>query len=204
MFSRLKPKANVFFGLFTSSAQYLAAGARTLNELLDHPDFVTVAERMGGLEHECDSVTHELFRTLNSSFITPFDRSDIYLLGSSLDDVMDPMEAAAHLMLLYGIDELPPALKEMLHTLDSCARITAETMPRLSTLKNLDEYWVEINRLENVGDHTHRQFLAKLFDGSWDTLTVLKLKDIAEELEDAVDAFERVSHIIESIALKES
>jgi len=88
--------------------------------------------------------------------------------------------------------------------IQECSRITTEAMPRLQAMKDLEEYWIEINRLENAGDKTYRRTLAKLFDGRYEALEVLKLKDIVESLEGAIDAFEKVANIVEQIAVKES
>ena len=88
--------------------------------------------------------------------------------------------------------------------LQRCAELTAEAMPRLQSMKDLEEYWIEINRLENAGDKIYRRILAKLFSGEYDALEVLKLKDVVDSLEDAVDAFEHVANIVEQIAVKES
>lgn len=205
MFARLKPKSGLFYTLFTSSSQCIRNGAETLSGLTrPDADHAAVAAQMVELEHECDRITHELFQTLNSSFITPFDRSDIYVLGTALDDVMDHMEAAAQLISLYGVAAMPDKLIEVIGTLETCSQVTAEAMPRLASMKGLQEYWITINELENTADNLYRTFLAELFQGSWDALTVMKLKDVADELEDAADAFERVSHVVESIVLKES
>lgn len=205
MFARFEPKSALFYDLFNSSAQLLATGAKTLTELHDpEPAFDAIAQRMADLEHDADSVTHDLFRTLNSSFITPFDRTDIYILGSSLDDVMDHMDAATQLLSLYRIDELTPQLHDMIDILDVSAKVTADAMPRLASMKDLERYWIEINELENRADASYRTFLADLFGGRFDALTVMKLKDVGDELEDAADAFEKVAHVIESIVLKET
>mgnify|MGYP001154933959 CR=1 FL=1 len=203
--SKFKPHNDLFYTLFTASSQCLVTGTKTLTELTwPEPDLGSVTERMVDLEHECDRVTHELFRTLDSSFVTPFDRSDIYILAAALDDVMDHMEAATQLISLYGIDELPAKLISVVDTLDACATVTADAMPRLASMKNLETYWITVNELENTADHLYRTFLAELFDGNWDALTVMKLKDVADELEDAADAFEKVAHVVEAIVLKES
>ncbi|MGW0173126.1 DUF47 domain-containing protein [Rhodococcus sp. NPDC003322] len=205
MFARFKPKSDVFYMLFTSSSQCIQSGAKTLTELgRPGADHAAVSARMVELEHECDRITHEIFQTLNSSFVTPFDRSDIYVLGAALDDVLDHMEAATQLMSLYGIVELPSKLADVIDTLETCAQVTAEAMPRLSSMKGLEKYWITINELENTADNLYRTFLADLFNGTRDALTVMKLKDVADELEDAADAFEKVSHVVESIVLKES
>jgi uncharacterized protein Yka (UPF0111/DUF47 family) len=136
--------------------------------------------------------------------VTPFDREDIYSLASGLDDVMDFMEEAVDLVLLYEVGNLPAELTEQVEVIQRCAELTAEAMPRLQSMKNLDEYWIEINRLENAGDRSYRRILAKLFSGQYEALEVLKLKDVVDSLEAAVDAFERVANIVEQIAVKES
>ena len=136
--------------------------------------------------------------------MTPFDREDIYALGSSLDDVMDMMDEAVDLILLYEVAVLPPELSEQVGVLQRCAELTAEAMPRLQGTKQLEDYWIEINRLENAGDRNHRRMLAALFSGEYKTIEVLKLKDVEESLEGAIDAFEKVANIVEQIAVKES
>jgi predicted phosphate transport protein (TIGR00153 family) len=143
-------------------------------------------------------------RRLNETFITPFDREDIYRLASTIDDVMDEMEEAADLVVLYEIDEFPKGIVAMVEVLERAAELTAEAMPRLRSMKELNEYWIEINRLENQGDQVYRKLLAQLFSGEYDTLTVLKLKEVIDRLEDAADAFEHVANTVETIAVKES
>ena len=155
-------------------------------------------------EHAADETTHALIRKVNSTFVTPFDREDIYALGSGLDDVMDMMDEAVDLMLVYEVKVLPPELSTQVEVIQRCAELTAEAMPKLQSMQSLEEYWIEINRLENAGDKNHRRTLAKLFSGEYKTIEVLKLKDIVESLEDAVDAFEKVANTVEQIAVKES
>ena len=141
---------------------------------------------------------------MNTTFVTPFDREDIYALASSLDDVMDFMEEAVDLTVLYEVEKLPRRLADQVDVLQRCAELTAEAMPRLQSMRDLEEYWIEINRLENSGDKSYRRILAKLFSGQYEALEVLKLKDIVEALERAIDAFESVAHTVEQIAVKES
>jgi uncharacterized protein Yka (UPF0111/DUF47 family) len=160
--------------------------------------------RMKEIEHRCDEVTHEVIRRLNSTFVTPFDREDIYRLASGLDDVMDDMDAAADYLHLHKIEELPPGVPEQVAVLRQAADLTADAMPRLRTLKDLDEYWIEVNRLENVGDGIYRKSLVALFDGTYDALAVMRQRDVVEQLEAAIDAFEKVANIVEQIAVKES
>jgi predicted phosphate transport protein (TIGR00153 family) len=194
-----------FYDLFTQLANQLVKGAELLAEMLGNgSDRAAIAERMREEEHLADESTHDIIRRVNQTFVTPFDREDIYALASGLDDIMDFMEEAVDLVLLYEVHELPAALAEQVDVIQRCAELTAETMPRLKSMKDLEEYWIEINRLENAGDKQYRRILTKLFSGQYEALEVLKLKDIVDSLEAAVDAFERVANTIEQIAVKES
>jgi len=202
---RFRPVDSVFYDLFTEAADHLVVGAGLLAEMLSetavHED---VAARMRQAEHEADETTHALFKRVNSTFVTPFDREDIYRLGSGLDDVMDMMDEVVDLILLYEVKVLPAELSQQVEVLQRCAELTSAAMPGLSAPHSLEEYWIEINRLENAGDRNHRRILAKLFSGEFKTIEVLKLKDIVEALEGAIDAFESVANIVEQIAVKES
>ena len=202
---RFKPVDTAFYTLLTSSATQLVDGARLLAEMLgDGNDRQGIAQRMRDAEHHADETTHEIIRRVNSTFVTPFDREDIYALASGLDDVMDFMEEAVDLTLLYEVESLPSELAEQVEVLQRCAELTAESMPRLQSMKDLEEYWIEINRLENAGDKSYRRILAKLFSGAYEALEVLKLKDIVDSLEAAIDAFEHVANVVEQIHVKES
>lgn len=162
-----------------------------------------IAERMRAAEHAGDDATHAIFHQLNS-FITPFDREDIYNLASSLDDIMDFMEEAVDLVVLYNVEELPKGVEQQIEVLARAAELTAEAMPNLRTMDNLTEYWIEVNRLENQADQIHRKLLAHLFNGKYEAIEVLKLKQIVDVLEEAADAFEHVANTVETIAVKES
>jgi predicted phosphate transport protein (TIGR00153 family) len=162
------------------------------------------ADEIKEIEHKCDFLTHEIIQRLNRTFVTPLDREDIYRLASRLDDVMDFFEAAGDLIVLYDLDALPQEVQQIADILVRAAELTAQAMPRLRSLKNLSDYWIEINRLENEADKLHRRFVARLFGGEFDALMVLKLKEVAEELEAAADAFENVADTVETIAVKES
>lgn len=200
----LRPVESSFYDLFAASAQHLVDGAALLVEMLtDDTDREGVAGRMRDAEHAADETTHAIVRQLNSTFVTPFDRGDIYSLASGLDDVMDEMDEAVDLMLLYGLEQVPPEFSDQVEVIRRCAEITAAAMPSLRSLKDLGDYWIEINRLENAGDRTHRAVLGQLFAGGYEALEVLKLKDVAEALEGAIDAFERVANTIEQISVKE-
>ena len=202
---RIRPVDTSFYDLFTESAQHLVEGAALLAEMLgDTTDRDGVARRMREAEHAADETTHAIVRRVNSTFVTPFDREDIYSLGSGLDDIMDLMDEVVDMILVYEVKVLPPELSDQVTVLQRCAELTAAAMPKLQSMSELEEYWIEINRLENQGDKNHRRILAKLFSGDFKAMEVLKLKDIVESLEEGIDAFERVANIVEQLAVKES
>ena len=204
----LRPTEGAFYDYFSRAAENLVRGTALLAELaLSGADVQSISERLIEVEHDSDQITHELYNKINSTFVTPFDREDIYRLGSGLDDVMDHLEAVGSLLYLYGLTQLPSLPREMhelVDVLDQQAKLTAQAMPRLKSMKDLKEYWVECNRLENEGDRAYRMLLVRLFSGEYDALTVLKMKEVADELEAACDAFEHVANTVETIAVKES
>jgi predicted phosphate transport protein (TIGR00153 family) len=203
---RLTPRQTSFYGMFAASGENLVTGAKLLKELLgaEPQDRKAIADKMRAAEHAGDEATHAIMRELNESFVTPFDREDIYRLASGLDDVMDAMEAAVDLVVLYQIGELPPEIADQVELLERAAELTADAMPRLRSMKDLSEFWIELNRLENQADQVYRRLLARLFSGDYDALTVMKLKEVIDELEAAADAFEHVANTVETIAVKES
>jgi predicted phosphate transport protein (TIGR00153 family) len=202
---RFRPTEESFYDLFAQQARHLVNGATLMATLLDPTtDRDDLAVRMREIEHEADETTHEVVRRVNSTFVTPFDREDIYRLASALDDVMDYMEEAVDLISLYGIGDLPTEFAAQVQVLQRGAEVTADAMPRLRTMKDLDEYWIEINRLENHGDRSYRRLVASLFDGTYEALEVMKLKDVVDSLEHAIDALEKVANTVEQIAVKES
>lgn len=202
---RIRPVETTFYELFTEMANHLVLGADLLAQMLDSgTDKAAIGEQMREAEHQADETTHKIIKRANSTFITPFDREDIYRLASSLDDVMDFMEETVDLVGLYELGDLPADFAPQVEVLQRATQLTAEAMPRLRTMKDLDEYWIEINRLENQGDRSYRRILAKLFSGTYKSLDVLKLKDVVDSLEHAIDALESVANTVEQIAVKES
>jgi predicted phosphate transport protein (TIGR00153 family) len=202
---RFRPVDASFYDLFSEAAEHLVKGAGLLAEMLGNGnDREDVARRMRDAEHAADETTHAIIRRVNSTFVTPFDREDIYALASGLDDVMDEMDEAVDLVLLYEVSDLPTELSTLVEVLQRCAELTVEAMPKLKAMKDLEEYWIEINRLENTGDKAYRRILATLFSGRFEPLEVIKLKDIVAALEEGIDAFEKVANTVEQIAVKES
>ncbi|GAA1341257.1 DUF47 domain-containing protein [Saccharothrix algeriensis] len=201
-----KPTGQKFFDLFTEVGSNIGASVEVLRDFVRAPvdRRADLAERMHALENVGDDATHAIIEHLDRSFVTPFDRDDIYRLAVRLDDVVDHMDAAVDLATLYRVSELPEGVEAQVDLLCRAARLTAEAMPRLAAPQELTAYWVEVNGLENEADRVYRRLLSALFDGRRDALEVMKLKDVVEELEQAADAFEHVADVVHSIAVKES
>jgi predicted phosphate transport protein (TIGR00153 family) len=207
----LTPHERGFYPLFTRAAENLVRGADDLALLVAAApaNRAPLAKRVKDAETAGDELTHEILVKLNRTFVTPFDREDIYRLTSSLDDVIDAMEEAADRIVLYRLGELPAGMRAQVDVLRRAAAATAEAMPRLATMAELREYWVHVNSLEDEGDVVYRALLGELLAPAdnaptLDVLTILKLKEVVEVLEEAADAFEHVANTVESIAVKES
>jgi uncharacterized protein len=202
---RLTPRDSAFYAMFTEAGQNVADSADALAGLLDpNANREAIATLLREREHAGDSVTHRIMRQLNTSFVTPFDREDIYRLASALDDVVDAMEAAADFVVLADVGKLPQLMGEQITLIAKSSHETADAMARLSTLSDLEPYWIEVNRLENEADRVYRKLLSKLFSGDYDALTMVKLREVADGFEEAADALEHVAHAVETIAVKES
>ena len=204
---RLTPRDTSFYDSFTAAARNIVAAAEVLAQMVATTSVAERTElnqRLRDIEHANDEVTHEVMRKLNQTFVTPFDRQDIYQLIAELDDVVDFIEEAADLILLYELDEVPETTRQVVDVLVQAGRATAEAMPLLQGMKDLAPYWIEVNRLENEADQLYRRTVARLFNGDRDVLMAIKLKDLADKVEDAADALEDVADTVETIALKES
>lgn len=202
---RLRPVESSFYELFAELAAHLVEGAALVSQILEPGvDRAEIGKKMRQAEHEADETTHRIVQLVNRTFITPFDREDIYSLAGGLDDVMDHMDEVVDEIVLYEVDILPPKFGKQAEVLRQACQITADAMPRLRSMKDLEEFWIEINRLENEGDRNHRHSLKDLFGGNYKAMQVLALKDIAESIEAAIDALEHVANIVERIATKDS
>ena len=208
---RLTPHERGFYPLFTRAAANIAVAADELAKLVatDPAGRAVLAARVKDAELAGDEVTHEIMIKINTTFVTPFDREDIYRLASALDDVLDAIEEAADRIVLYRLGTLPDGIAAQVEVLQRAAAATAEAMPRLERMAELQEYWIEVNSLENEADDIYRTLLGDLLappDSAppSDVLTVLKIKEVVETLEEAADAFETVANTVESIAVKEA
>ena len=200
---RLIPRDQTFFQLFVDQALNIETAARVLFELIDNfDDAPAKAARMRDLEHEGDEMTHEIMRRLNTVFVTPLDHEDIHELATTLDDVIDHMEAAADLFILHKIEAPLPGMKAQAEVLVRASRTTREALETLPRYKLLAPFAIEVDRLENEGDRVYRQAIADLFGGDHRAMDVLKWRDIIDEMEAAIDRLEDVSDVLEGISLK--
>ena len=202
---RLTPRDDRFFPMFVEAAQNLVSATELMGEFLHvSSNRDKLAGQLRDHEHAGDAVTHRVIHELNSTFVTPFDREDIYQLITQLDDVMDAIEAAADFAVLAELEKLPVEMGRQVDLLQRAARVTVDAMGRLASMDDLASFWIEINRLENEADQVYRGLLSRLFSGTYEALTVLKLKQVADDLEEAADAFEHVANVVQTIAVKES
>ena len=200
---RLVPRDQGFYDLFTQAARQNHTAAELIRELfLNFDQRERLRERIRQVEHEGDETTHQIMRRINTTFVTPFDREDIYRLASNLDDVLDHIDAAADFVVLHNIIEPLPEFTKQADVLVRATETANLALERLRTFKGLEDYWVEINRLENEGDQIYRRTVAHLFSGDFKAMDAFKHKDVVEELEEAIDSLEDVANAIESIVLK--
>src|ERR1700704_1577290 len=198
------PKEEQYFDLFIQMTVYISDASRTLVEMLSDKDadFKEYSQRIKGLEHACDELTHSVATRLNKSFITPFDREDIYLMSSALDDIVDLIDDAARAIVIFDIQEITDYARDFANVIERMADQLKEIVAMLQKPKNVTQRLVEIHRLENEGDDIYHAAIAELFHNSYDALTVLKWKEVYEKLEAAVDRCENVANIIESVIIK--
>jgi uncharacterized protein len=202
---KISQRAGEFFDLFNESAQNLRATVELLKDLIeDYRDIDLKVRRIQDREHEGDQVTHAIIRRLNTSFVTPMDREDIYQLATALDDVLDAVDAVGDLFLLHQIEAPLPQMKEQVDVLLRASEQTEQALALLPKMDRdrLEPYWIEINTLENEGDQLYRRAVAELFSGEHRAMDVLRWKEVIENLEEALDGLENVANTIESIVLK--
>ena len=202
---RLIPRETKFFDLFAEIANNVTDGARVLSELLNNYDYEKMpaaVARITEIEHRGDEMTHRILIKLNQTFITPFDREDIHLLASSLDDVLDFIFSAADRLLNYKITAPSPSAKVLAGIILRQSEELAKAVSLLGKDSNVLEHCVEVNRLENEADKVSREAIGRLFDGERDPITLIKLKELLEVLEEASDRAEDVADVLETVILK--
>ena len=202
---RLIPRETKFFDMFEEIAGNLVDGAQALCELLNNYDYEQMpraVEKIKEIEHRGDDMTHRILVKLNQTFITPFDREDIHLLASSLDDVLDFIFAASDRLRNYKIVQPSPSARILAGII---LKQTEELKKAVSLLSNdgrLLMHCVEVNRLENEADQVSREAIGRLFDNNSDPITLIKLKELLEVLEQASDKAEDVANVLETVVLK--
>jgi predicted phosphate transport protein (TIGR00153 family) len=202
---RLIPRETKFFDMFAEVANNLVAGAKVLSDCLHHYDYEKlplVVEKIKQIEHQGDDMTHRILIKLNQTFITPFDREDIHLLTSSLDDVLDFINGASDRLLTYKITQPSPSAKVLAAIVLKQTEELRTAVSMLGKNGKLLEHCVEVNRLENEADQVSREAIGRLFDGGYDPITLIKLKELLEILETASDKAEDVANVLETVVLK--
>jgi len=202
------PKQVDFLQHFEQGADKVLEGAQVLNQMVaTGSDVELLAQKIKGIEHDGDHITHQTLDSLNKTFITPIDREDILALITRLDDILDFIDAAAHRILIYKIGKPTPELVEIVAQLIKPIEVIKQALLLLDDMKNarrILDLCVEINRYENEADDLHRIAIGNLFDNEKDPIRLLKLKEIYENLEEATDRCEDVANIIESVVVKNS
>jgi predicted phosphate transport protein (TIGR00153 family) len=200
------PREERFFDLFEEDARNMVKAAQGLKEMLDNWENVGIkVAEITELEHEGDSITHQIVALLHRTFVTPFDREDIAQLSHTMDDVTDFIHAAADALYIYKIDKPTKRAKELADIIVQAATEVGRAMPLLrhrSELKKIMEHCVELNRLENEADKVFRLALGELFEDSKDTTHIIKWREIYEHMESATDRCEDVANVLEGVALK--
>ena len=201
----LVPKDDAFFDLFAQAGENSLRSAGMLEEMISSwPEQRGMVEEIVLTEQEGDRITHEIVQRLNSTFVTPIDREDIYGLATQLDDIVDYVEETADFLGLYQIEAPMSQAIDLARILVQSCQQLAEALVRLPTFRDLEPYWVEIHRLENEGDRISRDAVASLFSDGIDPMVVIRWKDIFAVLEKAIDATETAAHILEGIVIKNS
>jgi len=199
----LVPREKRFYDLFEQQASILVSAGALLKETLDEAGDLSDRRReVKDLERLGDGVTYEIMRSLNETFVTPFDHEDISALAAGLDDILDYIEEIADTVNLYRITTVPRPASELADLLAQAVVQLERAVGKLRSGKKDGEYAIEVHRLEDLGDSTSRHAIAELFQGQRDPLEVIKLKDLYGLLEDALDRCEDVANVIENIASK--
>jgi predicted phosphate transport protein (TIGR00153 family) len=200
---RLKPEKREFFDLFTRAAENAQEIARVLVELID--DWPHSRDRLRDvreLEHEGDRLTSEVITLLNRTFVTPFDRQDMYQLASAIDDVCDHVDEAADNIDAYDVQDVPPSARQQAEVIHRAASRLCEAVAQLEGFRDSRKQLAALRQLEDEGDRLEREAVAELFRSGQDPLTVIRWKDIHAQLEDAVDACETAADVLEGILVK--
>jgi len=199
----LIPREGKFFDDFTALADRIVTGATLLERMLasDPPDW-DIALQIKQVENECDGLTHGIIQRLNKTFVTPIDREDIHALATSLDDVMDAVDAASGVLRRYRMASLRYGARELASLTWQAAVQMKVAVEALDRREGVHERAVEVNRLENSADDVHDEALRRLFEEERDAITLIKWKEVLDLLEEATDRCEDVANVLESVVVK--
>ena len=199
------PKDSVLFDLFTAQGERLAASSLLITQLVnDKPSKrEKTYEEISRLESEADDLLGQIITRADSMLITPFDRSDIHDLANTLDDAIDSIEGAAEMTVLHKVEDFPKGVEPLADCVRRLGELTATSIARLRSLKDLEFYYAEADKIEDEGDRIHRRIIARLFSGEFDALTVLRVQGVVDGLEDSLNNMAKVSRIVRSIASQE-
>jgi uncharacterized protein len=198
----LTPKTTEFYDLFARAGANALAVARLAKQRFEGiPDSQVRQSEIKQLEHEGDRVTREIVELLNTQYITPFDREDIYGLAAAIDDVVDHIDEASELLGVYKVDRPSPRAVRQCELLVAAAERLSRAVADLKSLKNASQHIVELKQIEDEGDVVVREAIAELFAQD-DVKTIIKWKDIHDALEEAIDACEEASNVLGNIVLK--
>ncbi|MFO0974024.1 MAG: DUF47 family protein [Phycisphaerae bacterium] len=205
MFSIL-PRDTGFFDLFDQGADVMCRTTEAYHQLMhDYAGRETYIARIRQLEHEGDSVVQRALRKLDKTFIAPFDREDIHALVKRLDDVVDELDAAAKRMTLYQVPQPTDWLKRQAEILLDASRCVQQAIVRLRDMKRIEglhDLLLQINKLEAAGDENNHAAVAELYNTTQDAILVIKLKEIYDRSERAIDRCEDIANTIQTIVLK--
>ena len=200
---RLIPREEKFYEDFKMMADQLRHGARLLEQMLaTDPPAIDKAHEIKEVEHQCDFLTHEIIQRLNKTFVTPIDREDIHAIAKALDDVIDEIDNAAHLLPLYRIEKIRGGTRELARVILQQTDELRNAIVALEARKGVLERAIEINRLENEADRIHKAAVGQLFDEEKDPIAVMKWKEILDVLERATDRCEDVANLLENVVVK--
>jgi predicted phosphate transport protein (TIGR00153 family) len=197
------PRDEQFFDQFNKMADEIMAAAGLLEQMLatDPPD-ISKVDGIRDAEHRCDTITHDTIQRLHRTFVTPFDREDLYALAAALDNVMDAIDHAATLVRLYKIDRVRPGARELAHTVSASAARLHSALESLAARTPVQPHAVEINRLENEADRAYQEALRVLFESETDPIAIIKWKELFDMLEVVTDCCEDVANVIEGVVVK--
>jgi predicted phosphate transport protein (TIGR00153 family) len=199
------PKDRIFYSLFEEVADGVTMMGRLLKTVVSEPDIdkrAALVSQVEEQEHVNDDLTHKIFTELGRNFITPFDREDIHTLASSLDDVVDFINAACARILMYRITDPPPEAGTLARLILAQTEELGKALSNLQKSELVLARCVEINRLENEADQVSRVAIARLFEQETDPITLIKIKELLEFLETATDKAEDVADVLETVVLK--